>query len=394
MAGWVERRGENSWRLNVSGGVDSEGRRIIYRKRGEASSEREARRLLNLFAAEVLRGEYVQPARLTLRQFADRWLRDHVDARLAPRTAHRYHQVLARACEAMGHYRLEQLKPLHFVEFYNGLRQEGSRKDGKVGRLSEASILYHHRVLSTMFADAVRWGVLAASPLAKIEPPRARPQQAASYDEAQVAALLAALDSEPLQYRTMVMLALATGLRRGELVGLEWGDVDFAAGTITVQRAVCYVPGRGLFTKEPKTASSRRTLSVPPSVMALLKQHRAAQLENRLQVGDLWKGSDRVFCTWDGAPIHPDTISSWWPDFLRRHGLPHIKFHALRHTSATLLIAQGVPLKSVAARLGHADIRTTANIYAAALRSADEEAAARLDRILSGQGKQARPRPS
>ncbi|MEW6047163.1 MAG: tyrosine-type recombinase/integrase [Bacillota bacterium] len=344
MAGWVERRGENSWRLNVSGGVDNEGRRIVYRKRVQASSEREARRLLNLFAAEVLRGEYVQPARLTLRQFADRWLRDHVDPRLAPRTAHRYRQVLARACEAMGHYRLEQLKPLHFVEFYNGLRQEGSRKDGKAGRLSEASILYHHRVLSKMFADAVRWGVLAASPLAKIEPPRARPQQAPSYDEAQVAALLAALDGEPLQYRTMVMLALATGLRRGELVGLEWRDVDFAAGTITVQRAACYVPGRGVFTKEPKTESSRRTLSVPPSVMGLLKQHRAAQLENRLRVGDLWKGSDRVFCTWDGAPIHPDTISSWWPDFLRRHGLPHIKFHALRHTSATLLIAQGVPL--------------------------------------------------
>lgn len=118
--------------------------------------------------------------------------------------------------------------------------------------------------------------------------------------------------------------------------------------------------------------------------MDLLKQHKAQQAEQRLKVGDLWRGSNRLFVTWDGRPMFPDTISNWFPEFLKHHNLPPLTFHGLRHTSATLLLAEGVPLKNVSKRLGHSSVTTTGDIYAHALRSVDREAAEKLDGLLTG----------
>jgi integrase len=359
----------------------------VFRKNVEAPSKREAEKLLDLFAAEVLRGQYVEPSKLTLKQFVERWLRDYVEAELAPKTVHRYKEILARVLQAMGHLKMEQIKPMHLVEFYNNLREEGIRKDGKTGKLSDSTVLYHHRVINSLFNDAVKWEVIPSNPASKVDPPKVKTKQAPCYDEEQTAALLAALDKEPLKYKVMVILALATGLRRGEIMGLEWPDVDFEANTLTVRRASQYLPEKGTFSKDPKNETSNRVIAVPESVMALLKQYKAHQNEERLKVGDLWQGSNRLFTSWDGRPMHPDTISSWFPKFLARHNLPRIKFHALRHTSATLLIAEGIPLKNVSTRLGHADTRTTDKIYAHALVSVDRKAAQVMDNILTGKKK-------
>lgn len=384
MAGWVEKRGENRWRLNVPGGTGPDGRRKIYRKTVEAKSEREAKKLLAEFAADVLRGIYIEPSKLTFKDFAERWVREYVEVELAPKTAHRYKECLDRAVEALGHLKLEQVRPLHLVEFYNALRKEGARRDRKSGRLSEASVLYHHRVISSLFSHAVRWDLVPVNPASKVDPPKLRRKQPEAYDHQQTAQLLAALEAEPFKYRMLVILALATGLRRGELLGLEWKDVDFENCTITVRQASQYLPGMGMFTKEPKTETSTRVISVSASVMELLKQYRAHQAEERLKVGDLWQDSDRLFTTWDGRPMHPDSVTSWFSDFLKRHGLPHLKFHALRHTSATLLLAEGISLKNVARRLGHAETRTTDMFYARALESVDRKAAEVLDNIIAG----------
>ncbi|MBC7342773.1 MAG: site-specific integrase [Clostridia bacterium] len=383
MAGSLEKRGKDSWRLIVSCGMGPDGKQVKKTKTVKAASRREAEKLLAEFVTEVQKGLYVAPSKLTFKDFAERWVRDYGEVNLAPKTLHRYKQILARAVEAMGHLKMEKIKPLHLVEFYKNLQEDGVREDGKTGALSEATILYHHRVLNKLFNDAVGWEIIPSNPASKVKPPKAKKKQAACYDEKQTAALLTALDSEPLQYKTIVILALATGLRRGELMGLEWQDVDFENGTIEVRQASQYVPGIGTFTKEPKNETSKRVIAVPRSVMALLKQYKAQQTEERLKVGDLWQGSNRLFTTWDGKPMFPDTISKWFPQFLRRHNLPHITFHGLRHTSATLLIAEGVNLKNVSRRLGHSSISTTGDIYAHALRSADQEAAAKLDKLFT-----------
>ncbi|SHF75840.1 Site-specific recombinase XerD [Desulfofundulus australicus DSM 11792] len=389
MAGWVEKRGENKWRLNVPGGTGPDGKRKVFRKNVEAQSKREAEKLLDLFAAEVLRGQYVEPSKLTFGQFVERWLRDYAEPNLAPKTVHRYRQMLeTRILPAMGHLKIEQIKPLHLMEFYKNLQEDGIREDGKPGGLSERTILHHHRLISAILQDAVEWQVIPSNPASRVKPPRVKKQQAASYDETQFAALMEALEQEPLKYRVMVVLAVASGLRRGELMALEWKDIDFQKGTLEVRRAAQYLPGRGQFTKEPKTEESRRVVTLPPSVMSLLKEYKRHQAQERLKVGDLWQGSDRLFTTWDGRPMHIDTISKWFPAFLKRHNLPPLPFHGLRHTHASLLIGQGVHAKTISARLGHSNISTTMDIYGHALKSADREAAEKLDGILAGKRKQ------
>jgi len=384
MAGWVERRGENKWRLNVPGGTDPDGKRIVYRKNVEAPSKREAEKLLDLFSAEVLKGEYVQPSKLSFKQFVDRWYRDYGEANLELKTLHRYKELLARAIQAFGHIKLEDIKPVDLLAFYKKLQEDGVRKDGKPGGLAARTILHHHRAISAVLQDAVEWQVIPSNPAARVKPPKVKAKPASFYDKEQTAALLAALDQEPFKYKMMVILALATGVRMGELNGLEWSNVDFENSTITVNQAAQYLPGKGSFTKDPKNDTSRRPITVPESVMALLKQYKAHQAEERLKVGDLWQGSNRLFTSFDGRPMFPNTISNWFPKFLARHKLPHVTFHGLRHTNASLLIAAGVNLKNVSARLGHSNVSTTGNIYAHVLKSADQEAAKKLDDILNG----------
>lgn len=287
----------------------------------------------------------------------------------------------------MGHLKIEQIKPTHLMEFYANLQEDGIREDGKPGGLSERTILHHHRLLSSIFNDAVQWQVIPSNPASRVKPPKVQKKPGAYYDEVQTAALLAAVENESLKYKVLIHLAVATGLRRGELMGLEWQDINFDKSTLEVRQASQYVPGKGSFTKEPKNETSKRIMSVPASVMTLLKQYKVHQAEERLKVGDMWQGSNRLFTTWDGQPMHPDTISKWFPQFLKKHNLPPLPFHGIRHTAATILIGQGAPVKNISARLGHSNISTTMDIYGHALKSIDKEIADKLDTIFTGNGK-------
>ncbi|MHB1420654.1 MAG: site-specific integrase [Bacillota bacterium] len=385
MAGSIEHRGKDKWRLTVSCGLGANGKQIKKTKTITASSQKKAEKELAIFIADIEKGQFLSPSKFTFADFVERWLRDYAETNLAPKTLFRYTQILnTRIIPAMGHLKLEQIKPLHLVEFYKNLQEDGIRTDGKAGGLSEKTILYHHRVISSVLQDAVQWQLLLENPANRVKPPKVTKKQAASYDEVQTAALIKATENEPVIYKLIILLAVATGLRRGELMGLDWKDVNFERVTIEVRQSSQYLPSHGIFTKEPKNETSKRIIAVPSSVMALLKDFRTSELEKRLKAGDLWQGSDHLFTTWDGKPMHPDTISKWFPQFLKRHGLPPLPFHGLRHTSTTLLIAQGINVKNISARLGHASISTTMDIYGHALKSADKEAAEKLDQLFTG----------
>lgn len=380
MAGWLEKRGENKWRLNVPGGTGPDGKRVTHRKVVEVTSERQARKQLDLFSAEVQKGEYVEPSKVTFAEFVERWLKNYGEKNLAPKTLFRYKQILeSRILPAMGHLQVEQIKPFHLMEFYANLGEDGVRMDGKAGGLSERTVLYHHRVLSSILNDAVQWQIIPFSPASRVKPPKCSKKVAACYDEAQIMAMLEVLEKEDLKYRAIVHVGLFTGMRRGEIMGLDWGDIDFDSGTLTVRQASQYLPDRGVFVKDPKNESSVRLISLPLFLVDMLRQYRKEQAAARLKVGDLWQASDRVFVTWDGLPMHPDTISSWFPQFLDRHGLPHLTFHGLRHSAATTLVNEGVPLKNISGRLGHANVGTTADIYGHYLKSADKAIADKLE---------------
>ena len=203
-------------------------------------------------------------------------------------------------------------------------------------------------------------------------------------DGAEIALLFEALEKEPFQWRMFITLAITTGLRRGELVGLEWKHIDLDNGTIEVKQSIAMrIKGEAIIT-EPKTKKSKRRISLPDALIEQLKEYYLYARKIRLQMGDMWAGGDHffVFCNPDGKPLHQKPQYLHFRRFLKNNGLRHIRFHSLRHTSATLLISQGVLAKIISERLGHASITTTMNVYGHALQSADKEAANKFNSII------------
>lgn len=251
--------------------------------------------------------------------------------------------------------------------------------------LSSKTVLHHHRLISSILSTAVEWGALFANPCDRTKPPKVEKKEPKYLDEVQSATLLDLLETESTEYRTMIRLLLFTGLRRGELLGLEWSDVNFDTCTLQVCRSSLYLPDKGIFEDETKNATSNRIIKLSQTAINDLKIYKLWQLEQRLRMGDRWVSTNRIFTTNEGYPLHPDTLSRWFSKFIKAHSdkLPPITIHSLRHTNATLQIAGGVPLTTVAKRLGHADTVTTSKIYAHAIKSADESAAETLENLLT-----------
>lgn len=181
----------------------------------------------------------------------------------------------------------------------------------------------------------------------------------------------------------MIMLLIYTGMRRGELFGLEWKDIDFENGYLNIVRTSQYIGNKTLITKEPKTKSSRRCMKISQSLVDLLKEYRAFQSEQRLKTGSEWHNTDRLFTQLNGLPMCPDSLTKWFSNFLKKHNLRQVTLHSLRHTNATLLIAEGTDIRTVSSRLGHSNTATTLNIYTHALKSKDSEAADVLNTVLA-----------
>lgn len=254
--------------------------------------------------------------------------------------------------------------------------------DNGGGELTGNYMLHLHRLLSSILEKAVKWQVLLYNPCRRIEAPKIEKKEAAYLDEVQAQELLNCLQAEPLQYRAMITLLLYSGMRRGELCGLEWSDIDFKNSIIDISRTSLYLADRGIFDDETKTETSKRVIKIPSVAMNLLKEHRLQQTKELFKLGDMWVKSNKVFTQWNGKPIHPDTLTGWFAKFVKKNNLPPIHLHSLRHTNATLLIASGADLRTVSKRLGHSNMTTTSNIYTHAIQSADERAAELLGDIL------------
>jgi integrase len=249
--------------------------------------------------------------------------------------------------------------------------------------LSNTTIRRYHQFISSVMHMAVNWGVIFSNPCERVQPPRIEKTEPRFLDDEQARILLELLDEEPPQYQAIIKVLLLTGIRRGEVCGLEWHDIDFGKSIIHILRESLYLPDKGVFVDDGKSSESIRSLKAPQIAMDVLREHKRWQAQERLKLGDRWQNCDRVFTGIKGQPIHPDTISGWFAKFMKRSDLPYISVHSLRHTNASLLIASGTPIVTVAKRLGHADANTTIRIYSHAIRSADAAAADTIQDILS-----------
>lgn len=284
----------------------------------------------------------------------------------------RYKELAERVYPAIGHIKLKDLRADHLNSFYTELGKRGQNKRTGEG-LSAKTILEHHRLISTVLDQAEKEGLVPFNVAEKATLPKITKKEVNYFQPEQVAAIRDALETEPIKWKTLVHLFLITGARRGELLGLKWDKVDFDGCRVYICNNVLYTPDRGIYEDSPKTDTSRRFITLPLETMQLLRKYRVWQGTERLRLGEYYQDGDFVFAQDNGQPMHPDSVTDWMKKFSRRHGLLHINPHAFRHTMASMLYFNGVDSVSISKRLGHAQVSTTANIYAHVMEAADQK---------------------
>lgn len=292
----------------------------------------------------------------------------------------RYQELTGRIYPQIGHIKLRELRADHLNDLYTLLGQDGQSKRG--GKLSAKTILEHHRLISTVLEQAVKEGLVPFNVASRATLPKAEHKEVNYFQPEQVAAIRDALEQEPMKWKMLVHLLLITGARRGEVLGLKWDKVDFEGNRIYICNSILYAPDIGIYESTPKTERSRRYITLPSETMQLLRQYRAWQAGERLRLGEYYQNQDFVFSQDNGKPMHPDSVTDYLKKFSERHGLPHINAHAFRHTMASMLYFNGVDSVSISKRLGHAQVSTTANIYAHVMEEADQRNADILSNIF------------
>lgn len=292
----------------------------------------------------------------------------------------RYKELTGRIYPQIGHIKLKELRADHLNDLYTLLGQDGGSKRG--GKLSPNTILKYHRLISTVLEQAVKEGLVPFNVAARATLPKAEHKDVNYFQPEQVAAIREALEKEPMKWKTLVHLLLITGARRGEVLGLKWDKVDFEGNRIFICNNILYRADVGIYESSPKTERSRRYVALPTETMQLLRRYRAWQAEERLRLGEYYQNQGFVFAQDNGNPMHPDSVTNWLKKFSRRHDLPHINPHAFRHTMASMLYFNGVDSVSISKRLGHAQVSTTANIYAHVMEEADQRNADILSDIF------------
>ena len=392
MAGSIEKRGKNSYRLVCYNGFDLNGNSIRHTKTIHGS-KKDAKIELAKFVTDVQNGMVVEGKALKFSEFTEIWKRDYGSKELAPSTYKRYIRMLeTRILPYFGHFYVNKIKPTDIMLFYDQLSRDTQliRKKGNNGAktikpLSSKTILEHHRLLRAMLHRAVYWQMIVSNPAERVQPPKTMKPKRKYYDDDQSKILLSnlmQLGENQIKYKVAIILTIFTGFRLGELMGLEWDDINFNDGIVSVNRSSQYLADKGVFTKTPKTESSIRDVAIPEFVISLLEEYKLWYEEQKSLYGDLWTNSNRLFVQADGKPMHPSTISKWFVKYVGQIGLPVINFHGLRHTNATLLIAQNIDVAVVAARLGHAQITTTYNFYVHPIISHNKKAGYALEDLL------------
>ncbi|HET8630265.1 MAG TPA: site-specific integrase [Thermomicrobiales bacterium] len=365
------RESDGKWCTAVDlGWVDGKRKRkVLY---GE--TRKEVAEKLKVVLREHQQGLPVALGRQTVGQFLDRWLVDVAKPKLRPKTYHSYAELVRLHLKpALGHHQLAKLEPGHVQAMMNAKLEAG---------LSPRTVQYLRAVLRRALGQALKWGLVPRNVVTLTEPPRVTPPELQTLTPAQARAFLDAVRGDRLE--ALYAVALALGLRQGEALGLRWQDVDVDAGVLHVRVALQRLRGDGPRLVEPKTRRSRRSLPLPPAVATQLRAHRGRQREERLLAGREWQGDhwDLVFCTALGRPLDARHVVYAFKRHLRRAGLPDIRFHDLRHSCASLLLAQNVHPRVVMETLGHSTITLTMNTYAHVLPEAQRQAAALMDGLF------------
>jgi integrase len=360
MKGYITRgRVGGTWYLRVELPCDANGKRR-QRRETVRGTKAEAQRRLRDLLHEVETGGHAEGKRITLATLAQQWL-NAAEHRVTARTYAFYAaHVRLYITPSLGSLRAESLRPGH-VEAALATWRRGKRNDKECGVLSPRTVAHVFNTLRTLLRWGVKMGALVRNVVDAVEPPRYERKEMRALEATGVVALLRAAEGSDLQ--TIIAVAVGTGLRRGELLGLRWSDIDLDAKRLAVRRSLETVKGVTR-AKPPKTARSARTIALPPFVAEVLRDERARQEKIRASAPD---GADWVFVRGDGSPWEPGAFSLAFARLVKSAKLPHVRFHDLRHSFGTLALASGVDLQTVSRALGHESVAITSRIYVHAI---------------------------
>jgi integrase len=369
MKGHIRERSPGHWAIILDVRDSQTGKRK-RRWHSFAGTKREAQVECARLITEIESGAAVNPSRIMLSEFLDRFARDWVAIHTTAASAQRYKLSLAYARQHLGNRRLQEVRPADLAAFYATLSRS----------LAPRTVRHAHLVLHKALAQAKLWGLLRDNPADLAKPPPVPEGEISILQPSQVRDLLDRLKGHRLFM--LAALALATGMRRNEALGLRWRDLDLDAGRLTIEQALEQANGI-VRTKSPKTRAGRRTISLPPSIVTELRAHWAAQQEQRMALGLGRSPADGfVLAAIDGGPQRPDPISKAWGEAMDKIGLPQVTLHSLRHTHASMLIASGMDILTISRRLGHATPAITLNVYGHLVAGTDDRAAQIVDQAF------------
>ena len=263
---------------------------------------------------------------------------------------------------AIGHIRLDKLTTREIQKFINSLAKDGVNENtGKA--LSRKTMVHYLSFISTVIDFAIKMDMLTDNPCRRVTIPKGSKKERQILTIEQTEEFFKLLQNAPLKDRAFFTLDIYSGLRRGEMLGLEWKDIDFQTGVIHVQRTSNYTKAKGIYTDTTKTESSVRFVKVPMEIIEILMIYKAEQDEERIRLGDKWNDTDRLFVKWDGQPMNPQTPYGWLKEFCEKNNFPFYGIHQFRHLHTSLLIGAGIDPTTVSGILGHSQVSTTLNLY-------------------------------
>ena len=361
--GHIKKLDGDKYLLRLSCGFDEFGKRIQPSKVIHATSDTEAEKALMDFYAQREKIAYEQrtAAPKTIAALYDEWMEYHVKRSCTDSTQTFYSDLWRCYISDKGRAKLDAVTPKTIYAIIDPIDK---------GRTKNAVF----KMLKSMFAKAVKWGYMTENPCDRIETPKYKAREKKPLSACDISLVTQNIGKEELKYQALFYFAALCGLRRQEIVGIQWGAIDFEQNCFYIRRAATEKRGSGTTTKDPKTEKSTRKLFLPEQLKEILLKHKAAQERQKHIMGDKWQGGDWVFTQANGKIMSIQTPSHWWKEFAERLGITGITFHGLRHTAASYMIKNNVPITTVSGVLGHSNTATTLNIYSHMIEDTKQDA--------------------
>ncbi|WP_436711839.1 tyrosine-type recombinase/integrase [Brevibacillus formosus] len=338
-------------------------------------TKKEAEKACAELITQIENGEYVNESKITFGEFILDWLHTVAKPTLRVTTQAGYRSAIhSRLIPAFGTYKMVDIKPVQIMRYYSSLLDE---------KVSEEYVQYLHSILKNSFNTAVKWGLIKNNIMQNVDQPKRKRKEMKVWNIDEANRFLEAVKNDKPYYYILYLLAIYTGMRRGEILALKWKDCMLDEGKISVSKTLSYVSGQGIVIQETKTGRSNRVISLSNSLIEELIRHRSIQQEDRRLFGDGYLDQDFIIAKNDGEPLNPHYVHNHFKKLVKKLEIPEIRFHDLRHTHATLMLKIGEHPKIVSERLGHSSIQMTLNVYSHVTFDMQKESAARFDQAMS-----------